>query len=82
MICFIFYRFQTDVLNTTLSALFNETSRTTDTNIGILYPLVIILPVIFLLGLIIAVVAWKMKRRIKIVKKNGCKNTDFLIPIH
>nr|XP_022291998.1 uncharacterized protein LOC111103214 isoform X2 [Crassostrea virginica] len=64
-------RFQTDVLNTTLSALFNETSRTKDTNIGILYLLVIILPVIFLLGLIIAVVAWKMKRRMKIVKKNG-----------
>ncbi|XP_078318795.1 uncharacterized protein LOC111101206 [Crassostrea virginica] len=78
--CQQFTRFQTDhgVLNTTLS-LFNDTSNpsTTNTNVGTFYPLVIILPVLFLLGLIIAFVAWRMRRRMKMMKKHENVNWEF-----
>ena len=105
--CYTFYRFQADELNTTLSTVVNDTSysstadtdelnttlstvvndtsysSTADTDVGIFYPLVIILPVLFLLGLIIIFVAWKMRHRLKKThNNNGCKITPFLISMN
>nr|XP_022287913.1 uncharacterized protein LOC111100394 isoform X2 [Crassostrea virginica] len=77
--CQQFTRFLTDDLNTTLSTLVNDTSYspTADTDVEIFYPLVIILPVLFLLGLIIIFVAWKMRHRLKKTHNNNeKKQTD------
>ncbi|XP_022292000.2 uncharacterized protein LOC111103215 [Crassostrea virginica] len=52
-------RFLTDVLNTTMSTLVNDTSRTMKKNVRIFY-LVIILSVIILVGVIGAYVVWKI----------------------
>lgn len=70
LICFSFYRFLTDVLNTTMSTLVNDTSRTMTKNVRIFY-LVIILSVIILLGAIGAFVVWKINNTIDIIRKRN-----------